>query len=53
MLSRKKLRLIIDKMIKGTVYITSSVLLQDSKWSDLFENIIGSGVVYKGLHHNK
>jgi hypothetical protein len=45
---KKEIKADIDKMIKGTVYITSSVLLQDSKWSDLFENIIGSGVVYKG-----
>lgn len=45
---KKEIKADIEKMIKGTVYIFSSVEIYDTKWADSFRGGIGSGVIYKG-----
>ncbi len=45
---KKEIKADIEKMIKGTVYIFSSVEIYDTKWADSFGSVIGSGVIYKG-----
>ncbi len=43
---KKEIQADIEKMIKGTVYIVSSVSMQDNKWADSVGRSIGSGAIY-------